>query len=334
MPEAQILDRPAVNPEAPQTPPEIVVNFLGKVGLDRINEVQEPMDTLKDMKFDQFERFLTRINGISRAIPIKERKPYKRTTIYRGKKTKELGYQPPATTDKRELLENSFSAAKSLSNSEHAATLLGLTINAIHPKGDGNGRLSRTVYTLLTKGFDKEVLQKALSEETGRREVDINPEKVDLPEDYAKQRVKMSAEKVGFEGNMPVILNGAHDTEILIFQKPGGLNITTELSENEQEILHNIIKDTAGLAVIVEFALSKGMDIFAKTKGTEYGVALDVNELMQSLSKKDVRDIIDRAQQYKKDYIHHIIDIFTNPENSEIADDFVERLRSKAKVAT
>jgi Fic family protein len=139
---------------------------------------------IENLTTEGFLQFLNGINGILRG---KKKAAWKRDgetvevvqMFYGIKFSKE--YIPPAYEDKPELLEKVLSVAKVMNRSgksfEEIAFVISATINAVHPFNDGNGRTSRIVYQLLTKGFseeNKKELQAVLLE-FGRGAVDINP---------------------------------------------------------------------------------------------------------------------------------------------------------------
>lgn len=133
-----------------------LVRFLDKTGAkERIGIPQNRKDFLLNLNTSQLEEWLTRINGISRNIAPKDRK-------VDGESVEVPSLMPPEPEDKKELLDKTLVAAKSIlfnvKDPQEALDTVSLlfsgSINYIHPFADGNGRTSRIVGYLIKDGYD------------------------------------------------------------------------------------------------------------------------------------------------------------------------------------
>lgn len=72
--------------------------------------------------------------------------------IFNGETNKPVDIMP-APEDKEHLLHDVLRNTQRLDNPKLQAVALGFGINAVHPFMDGNGRVSRAVYTLISKNY-------------------------------------------------------------------------------------------------------------------------------------------------------------------------------------
>ncbi len=99
-------------------------------------------------------------------------------------------YIPPDPKDREPLLKEAFEKAIKEDSPEKCATVLGMSILLIHPYLDGNGRTSRTIFTLLSNGYSGSEKDKMLFSAIGDKDdedechhsertiVDLDPGKV------------------------------------------------------------------------------------------------------------------------------------------------------------
>ena len=156
---------------------EAVIKFLDKVGAyDFFQEISRSEDEKNKITFEQFQSFLTRINGIVRDIPIHERKKDGENVQISGGLLGEV-ILPPRHEDKGGLLNEAFEASMSLDVADNAY-MLPAVINNLHLYNDGNGRTSRILHLLLQSkdkaSFDV-ALKKALMPDGRFDTRDINP---------------------------------------------------------------------------------------------------------------------------------------------------------------
>lgn len=100
-----------------------------------------------------------------------------------------IEHMPPDQKDKDDLIQYTLQTAQSLDNVQDAALLMAAGINQIHPFADGNGRVSRVLYTNLAAG-DEFLMQHYDEIVEGRGSIDIGSY---IPNSYllsiAKQRL-------------------------------------------------------------------------------------------------------------------------------------------------
>lgn len=123
------------------------------------------------MSEKQFIELLNGLNGIIRSAKKEDWGMTKYQMEISGAMDSETAFTP-SLEDRAALLSRLLSAAKEMNKGgrsmEDIALLVSVTINAIHPWEDANGRTSRLVYTLLAEGCAsdfKERFSRLMSEE-------------------------------------------------------------------------------------------------------------------------------------------------------------------------
>ena len=125
------------------------------------DRVQTPEDRLKlihSMDNKEFERILLIGNTVLQNFP-RESAGYAQRLQVTG--SREVGYQAmPAPEDKSSLLKLTLNMAqnKKVSTLQDKALLLSYGVQAVHPFQDANGRLTRAMYHILTRGMENEGL--------------------------------------------------------------------------------------------------------------------------------------------------------------------------------
>lgn len=157
---------------------EDIIKFLDKTNAYHFfHDLEHGKDKIN---FEKFKSLLTRLNGIARDIPIKQRE-------FDGKNVEISGgflgetVLPPSYEDKEGILELAFRSTNDL-NPEDNAYMVPAVINALHMFNDGNGRTSRIIHLLLNSKDEesfKADLRKALSADGRFDSVDINPGLID-----------------------------------------------------------------------------------------------------------------------------------------------------------
>lgn len=133
---------------------------------DRIQTPEDRLELINSMSAKEFERILLIGNTVLQNLP-RESAGYAQRLQVTG--SKEVGYQAmPATEDKSSLLKLALNTArnKKISTLQDKALLLSYGVQAVHPFQDANGRLTRAMYHILTRGMeDEELLHQTLTNE-------------------------------------------------------------------------------------------------------------------------------------------------------------------------
>jgi hypothetical protein len=133
---------------------------------DRLTTPEDRINLIQSMNSEEFESILTVGNTILQNLP-REAAGYAERPQLTG--SPEVGYQAmPATEDKSSLLSLTLQTAqnKKITTLQDKALILSYGVQAIHPFQDANGRLTRAMYHLLTRGMEDEtILQQTLVNE-------------------------------------------------------------------------------------------------------------------------------------------------------------------------
>lgn len=162
---------------------EKLIKFMDKLHADEIFANEETKrEYLNNLTFDEFKNLLMATNSLLRDIPVKRREIDGKTVFLNGPLEQ---IYPPEYEDKEPLLQELFTNVQNMNQEnrslEDIGILTSMTINAVHPFNDGNGRTSRLVYQLLVEDYDgkteqKEELVQVLGEDGRMYKHDISPE--------------------------------------------------------------------------------------------------------------------------------------------------------------
>ena len=156
---------------------EKVIEFLKRINaFEFFQKLANNPEKVREIKFDDLNDFLVRLNGIARNIPIHKREADGEKVYFEGFIDRAL---VPRQEDKEPLLEEAFDARQDLQNPEDFSYMLPAVTNAVHLFADGNGRTSRMLNILLTPHTSQEEfenkLNKALGEHGRFESLDVNP---------------------------------------------------------------------------------------------------------------------------------------------------------------
>lgn len=127
--------------------------LIGHTGFDQSLSTPDMCAAFVDeLSGDDFVHLLNQMNGIFVNLP-RSYRGFARQIQVSG----ELGDLPvdihPTPEDKIALLHEVLNVAKTVPDLTDKACLLAVGINAVHPFAEGNGRVARAVYYLLTNGY-------------------------------------------------------------------------------------------------------------------------------------------------------------------------------------
>lgn len=318
----------------------IVVRLMDRLHANEIFDTPENRKNfMNGLDYDDFEAWLTRINGMSREIPTTERSVDGTGIVAEsGMGVSLLKYIPPEASDRRGLMQECFEQAKKMPDLERAATLLGIGINAIHPFQDGNGRTSRFVYSLLAHGYngspaDQVYYNEILRENKGRKLVDLDPSDPGLSIAYSFFVAEMNglAEEYsyGADDKTPHIYGGYKDPMMaLADRKPEDLLVNEGVSSGARAKLYALtLEEYFGDAVFFKFLLERG-DVKNYITQRQHGDTIDLDALVPVLSTADIDKMMHMQNELKIDYVHSIIEAFAD-QDSSVADSLVAHHRPK-----
>jgi len=188
---------------------------------------------------------------------------------------------------------------------EDIALLCGASINAIHGFGDGNGRTSRFVYSMLNDNLNDN-LKKSLRElltEDGRNFIDINPVWI------GDRLDKLIEKEVGIEreGENKTFLQTVEYKDADIFKR--------KTSEQDFKELRTVLKneDTYLLYAIYD-CLKNDINEYVP-QNIPYAIVADW--LFEDLSAEEIKKIITRYWELKKRKVEILIDCIAHSKKEE-----------------
>jgi len=267
--------------------------------------------------------FVEIVNGINGILRGKEKEEW----AVDGKDVRLSGFTeesfPPKFEDKLELLTKAFEGAQKMNlekrSIEDIAILLSASVNEVHPYNDANGRTSRLLYTLLTKGFNAET-KSALEDilgESGREHLDVNPATAHFPIE------NLMLKEAGYLDRDTNVMPEQNKFKISNFWNEKGtknLNFSSEVSEELKkeflELLGRSFNDDGVKMALYKYAMSQpDISMYIKEFPNFNHVSLD--KLCPTLTPTDIEKIIADYWQIKKLQVEKFIDTVVNPDKPE-----------------
>ncbi len=277
---------------------------------------------LDSLTYDEFASFLDTVNGAERQLPHSARGMRGESGI--GFHGVSSHYIPPENSMRPLLMREAFEQAKMMESPVEAGMMLGMTIGAIHPYGDGNGRTSRLVFALLAKGYtgsqeDIDLYSRLLlsteeqglsNHRSGKHLIDANPAKYRVMQFIAGEMRKEAAQQAGYEAGEPIpayTFNGADDSsEDIVYG-----DVATRLGDDHQRQLNRVITDD-GFAVIA-FMQALGRErvaLHTHTIKEEDRSFVVLDTLVPTLTADDIEALNGYASSNKLEYVRRLIKIF------------------------
>ncbi len=323
-----------------------VFEFLERIKFLDIRKSDEHFDEwLQNLSYEDYTNYLTRLNGILREVPIKNRAVDGDGVEVSFGITGDISYLPPATEQKDSLMRENFDALKQIPNNEDRALLTYYALQAIHPYADGNGRTGRLLYEIISED-GKELTEEKLSElldhdkeghgGTGKGR-DVFAEKVlDANSAYYYINREVAKEVLGedfVQENGSIFVAAAVGvgfvSETVKQKLPPKESALVEKILGEGNVSHfpfrgivlaKLIQEKPELGKYLYQATFK-LDEMRAVVPDDYGkkpFAIDGEEIMPNLTEDDARRLIEIHKEVKTKFIESMIDIFTNPENHKI----------------
>jgi hypothetical protein len=313
---------------------ERLVEFLRKIEAgEAFKSKENKIEFIKNLTFDDFKRWLTRINGALRDIPVAKRRldggevalvpDPESAGSFEGILGETKTEYPPRAEDKEELLREMFDLAQKMAREnadmEDIALLSSAGINAVHAFEDGNGRTSRLFYFLLGTDYagspEQVKFLKKLLGENGRLFVNIDPGKAKWPvQDY------LASHDIGIptdDPNLPRYLNDRIPPEEN-FKAKIEEKIPSEIRADFES--HIIKKDgDYSFFAIYEVLRRKGklqqIAVPIVIDGNVVRTDLSIVDVVEKMEAEEFKEILDVYWQLKKKGASILMNAIADPES-------------------
>jgi len=321
-----------------------VFGFLDRTKFLEARKSDEQFEEwIQKLSYEDFSNYLTRLNGILRETPIKQRSvDGKGVEVSFGIAGDEISYLPPQAEVKENLMRETFEALKTIPDNDDRALLAYYALQAIHPYSDGNGRTGRLLHELISsegKELTEEKLSRLLDHDkeghagTGEGRDAFAKKVLDANSAYYFINREVAKEVLGDEflqENGKIFYSG--------YVGIGNVPKDIELSPEERQLAEKIIGEGdvpnfpfRGLA-IVKLLQENGKlanCLFVVNRPTKQGevvpedvgkkiLGIDNEKFEAELTAEDVRRLIEIHKDIKSRFIRQMIDIFKNPDAHQL----------------
>lgn len=303
--------------------------FLNRIGAyDFFEDIQKHPEKTREIPFERFQSFLTRINGIAREIPIRERRA-DGEGVYIGGFVGDT--QVPRQEDKEGLLRMAYESAGHVRHVGDEKYMLPAVVNAVHLYADGNGRTSRVLHVLLTQHASRDELRsmiRSVLDDDGRFEsLNIDPGLIAV----SLEKIVLSNHGVRFsEEKNRWALPPEGFTRLFGVDRPR--------SEKGREFATLRDRDN-WYAFSAAYDYLREHNLLEKcifTQGEARG--LSMHKMNVLLHEDEWQAIIDRYYQMKKEHVETLIRLFIEPEkyksddgSAELRDEFIGEIERQYK---
>jgi len=265
------------------------------------------------------EEFLQLLDGLNGILRDKRKEDWKMDGETVANVSMFLGivYVPPRQEDKSELLAEVLSSAKIMSQEgrdlKDVALLVSASLNAIHPYLDANGRTSRMIYLLLTKGFNAETIKElqAVLSESGRDKINIDPGLIQTEiDDLIKNEVGIDNPEINPD-RIINLFSGLAKKEMEFEQ---------EISEKDKNLFLELSsKDGQYLFWSVFEFLRNNPELNKKKfiKKFPNGSVILTDILVGDLNQEQLSQILRNYRNLKKKYVEKLVGSIANPDADE-----------------
>ena len=224
-------------------------------------------------------------------------------------------HTPPRQEDKEKLLKKAFEGAKIMNGEgrtlEDIALLLSASINEVHPYADANGRTSRLIHTLLTKGYSEETKAeiKNILGEYGSDIIDINPSLV------VKEIENLICAEIGLNDPKK---NPNRITNVMYMGRLDKTKFRPDVPEQLKEDFFNAFRhDSTYMNLTMYLYVSEHPEIEKYIKAFPTHASVMLEKILPDLGTDDLTRIMETYWGLKKRYAEFIIDAITHPEKPE-----------------
>ena len=280
------------------------------------SDEEHKREFVESLSAEEFSQLLNGLNGILRDKK-KENWEMDGETVALESMFLGTGYVPPRQEDKPELLAEVLSSAKTMSQEgrdlKDVALLVSASLNAIHPYLDANGRTSRMIYLLLTKGFNAETKKelRAVLSESGRDKINIDPGLIQTEiDDLIKNEVGIDNPEINPD-RITNLFSGLAKKEMEFEQ---------EISEQDKKLFLELSgKDGQYLFWSVFEFLRDNPELnkekFIKKFPNRSVILTDI--LAGNLNQEQLSQILQNYRNLKKKYVEKLVGSIANPDADE-----------------
>ncbi len=280
--------------------------------------LQQHPEKVKEIPFEEFQAFLTRINGIAREIPIPEREA-DGDRVYIGGFIGDI--QVPRPEDKGALLQKAYESIGKLEHPGDERYMLPAVVNAVHLYADGNGRTSRVLHLLLSPHESEQKLrsdiQQTLDKDGRFTSLNVDPSLIDLE----IERAVLKNHGISFTTDShPRALPPEGFTRLF--------DINAPQSEKGKEFATLRQRDNwYAFVSAYEYLMETNLLEQVMFENGE-ACGLSMQKMDKILGDEGWQDVIDSYFKLKKEHVETLVNIFIEPEKYKNSDGTIN-LRDK-----